>query len=556
FHVRLTTTNEAGSQVTDMDVQVARGDAPKIAFGRSALGPILLGEKVLLTGCVTTAASTNPTVSINWGDGTIDQATAPLITLLLNGVVQLPPGQKCLVQPGSPAGGGCTGDWSFVAAHTYSTRSEVGYPVSVTADDGDGQSATANAGTVGFLASELSGDFVVTNATSFNQGMPLFNEGETVKFEARFNADPARYGNTAEIDWGIFGIHTAFFKQCHPDGSGGVQCTIGQTLHASQVFWPKPATGLSVYTPTLTVRDSSGNIKFQKVVQVMIDNLNPTISGLTISPSPTAQGQLATLSGTVSSPDPNTPLAIKITWGGEHDGGIDTVNLPPGRGDRTFRSTHTYREWSTQPRLVSGYVYDDNYGFAARGAEIFVSNVPPSPRVDPVTVDQGSPFALGIVTGDPGLDPFRATIDWGDGSSLETKAYAPTTDPVLKSPTHTYAVPGTYDANVSLADGPAQPLGQHPASTTLTVNNVSPAVGAGAATGDGVAPLTVTGTITDPGTQDAFTGTVDWRDGSAPEPFTRPAGTTSFSLTHTYDQGGVYPVAVKVSDERGGASNE
>src|SRR5262249_1933912 len=114
----------------------------------------------------------------------------------------------------------------------------------------------------------------------------------------------------------------------------------------------------------------------------------------------------------------------------------------------------------------------------------------------------------------------------------------------------------TYDVNVSLADGPGQPLGQHTASTTVTVNNVSPVVELDSASGDRRTPLTVTGTITDPGTQDAFTGTVAWRGGSAPEPFTRPGGTTSFSLTHTYDQGGVYPVAVKVSDERGGASNE
>src|SRR5262249_16264337 len=161
-------------------------------------------------------------------------------------------------------------------------------------------------------------------------------------------------------------------------------------------------------------------------------------------------------------------------------------------------------EWSPFVRSVGVEVYDDSGGWGARGDDLFVTDVPPSPRMDPVTVDQGSPFALGIATGDPGLDPFRPTIDWGDGSSPAPQAYGPPTDPVLKSPTHTYAVPGTYDVTVSLDDGPGRPPGHHgigTASTTASVNNVSPAVELDPASGDRRTPLTVTGRITDPGTQ-------------------------------------------------------
>ena len=45
---------------------------------------------------------------------------------------------------------------------------------------------------------------------------------------------------------------------------------------------------------------------------------------------------------------------------------------------------------------------------------------------------------------------------------------------------------------------------------------------------------TLTGTITDPGTQDTFSLDVDWGDGSTPETFIYAAGTTGFSETHTY----------------------
>ena len=45
---------------------------------------------------------------------------------------------------------------------------------------------------------------------------------------------------------------------------------------------------------------------------------------------------------------------------------------------------------------------------------------------------------------------------------------------------------------------------------------------------------TLTGNITDPNANDTFTMTVDWGDGSPPQVFNYPAGTTSFIETHQY----------------------
>src|SRR6185295_4299429 len=45
---------------------------------------------------------------------------------------------------------------------------------------------------------------------------------------------------------------------------------------------------------------------------------------------------------------------------------------------------------------------------------------------------------------------------------------------------------------------------------------------------------TLSGSITDPDAGDAFTLTVDWGDGSQPQIFNYPAGTTSFIETHQY----------------------
>jgi hypothetical protein len=80
--------------------------------------------------------------------------------------------------------------------------------------------------------------------------------------------------------------------------------------------------------------------------------------------------------------------------------------------------------------------------------------------------------------------------------------------------------------NVSLLS--TQPL-------SVTVNNVAPTLSSVVVTPsideNGVA--TLSGTITDPGTQDSFSLTVNWSDG-VPQTYNLPAGSTSFSVSHQY----------------------
>jgi hypothetical protein len=71
----------------------------------------------------------------------------------------------------------------------------------------------------------------------------------------------------------------------------------------------------------------------------------------------------------------------------------------------------------------------------------------------------------------------------------------------------------------------------------------------------------LSGTITDPDTDDTFSLTVDWGDGST-QTFNYPAGTTSFSETHQYlddDPTGTtsdtYTINLTLSDNNGGGSD-
>src|SRR5262249_30462717 len=60
--------------------------------------------------------------------------------------------------------------------------------------------------------------------------------------------------------------------------------------------------------------------------------------------------------------------------------------------------------------------------------------------------------------------------------------------------------------------------------------------------------------FTDPGTQDTHTATVDWGDGTAPQPAIVAGG--AVDAEHAYADDGVYTVSVRVVDNDGGAGTD
>jgi hypothetical protein len=90
------------------------------------------------------------------------------------------------------------------------------------------------------------------------------------------------------------------------------------------------------------------------------------------------------------------------------------------------------------------------------------------------------------------------------------------------------------------------------ATFVLNVTNVVPVVGTVPnATLNVGATYTASGTFTDPGA-DAWTATVRWGDGSAPEVV--PLAGRNFSLTHIYTAGGSYTVTIDIADDDARAS--
>jgi hypothetical protein len=97
------------------------------------------------------------------------------------------------------------------------------------------------------------------------------------------------------------------------------------------------------------------------------------------------------------------------------------------------------------------------------------------------------------------------------------------------------------------------------ASTNVTVTNVAPTVGTinhNAPKPEG-SPVTISGTITDPGWQDPLTATIDWGDGTGGSlsptgavDHTRPNADFTYSgVTHAYGTDGVYAIKICAADD-------
>ena len=172
-----------------------------------------------------------------------------------------------------------------------------------------------------------------------------------------------------------------------------------------------------------------------------------------------------------------------------------------------------------------------------------------------VVTEASSLTATGTATNGHAGD--LVTLDWGDGSSSTLEV----ANDLTWRGTHTYADdagPGT--STTYLVEASAD--GYDGASRSVAVVNVVPLVVDLSATPTSVGETelaTLTGRITDPGTRDTHTVTVDWGDGTAAEDVT--VTNRAFTATHRYaddNPSGTASDAVTISvgvvDKDGGSS--
>jgi hypothetical protein len=237
--------------------------------------------------------------------------------------------------------------------------------------------------------------------------------------------------------------------------------------------------------------------------------------------------------------------------------------LPTGR-EYNDRLSYYEVEWNS----TANWWYMPNYGGGwmisrVQALEPYPSGRPLADAGGPYVVDEGTAVNFdGSGSSDAESDTiyYRWDVDYvGDWDSNLRKS--PSYDTFWSSSattSHTWNDDYSGDAILQIRADHLLDL----EAATVTVNNVAPNITLSGDTIDENGVATVNGTITDPGTEDTFSLTIDWGEGS-PETHSYAAGTTAFSLTHQYlddDPTGSlfdeYDVTVTVTDDDGGSDTE
>ncbi|MBW1788200.1 MAG: tandem-95 repeat protein, partial [Deltaproteobacteria bacterium] len=296
-------------------------------------------------------------------------------------------------------------------------------------------------------------------------------------------------------------------------------------------------------------------------IEVQPVNDAPEITSLVMDLIAIDENDTITLSGEFTDPDTNNTHTVMVNWG---DGTSTpaTVNQLTG----TFTAMHPYLDDNPtgtpqDSYTISATVTDDDTGSDSASTTVAVNNVVPVLALDAVSaiLENGVATLTGTIT-DPGtLDTFTLVVNWGDGSPVESFSYAAGTTSFNE--THQYldddpsgTASDIYTIDLTVTD---DDTGEGIASTSTNISNVAPVLSDVAATSANEnGTVTLTGTITDPGTLDTFTLDVDWGDGSPVESFNYVAGATSFSETHQYlddDPSGtpsdIYTIDLTVTDD-------
>jgi VCBS repeat-containing protein len=186
---------------------------------------------------------------------------------------------------------------------------------------------------------------------------------------------------------------------------------------------------------------------------------------------------------------------------------------------------------------------------ASQTFTITVNAVNDNPVIASVTnngpANEGSPATIKVTANDVDGDTLSYAFDCDNNGTFEVGPQA------ASSAQCTFNDEGTYRVTVKVTDGNG---GSATDSTSVVVNNVNPTIGALTTTGSGTACLgsnnvaTLSFSITDPGTSDTHSGTINWGDGT-----TTTFTGSSVTQQHSYSAG-TYNITVTASDNDGGTA--
>jgi hypothetical protein len=422
FPVSVTVADAGGSTATAGGTATV-ADAPLTATAQSLTateGTTFSGVVASFTDADPDAAAGDFTATIAWGDGSTSAGTVV-------------------------AGG--SGGFLVTGSHTYAEEGTQALSVLVT--DAGGSTATADDSAAVADASLTASDRNVsaTEGTSFSGVVASFTD-----------ADPAgAVGDyTATITWGD---GTSSAGSITSDGQGGF------LVSGSHAYTEEGS-----FAVGLTLTDVGGGTATAGGTATVADT-PLTASGSTLSA--TEGTAFSGVAASFTDANPHAPLGdfgATITWG---DGSTSAGTIAAAAGGGfTVSGSHTYADANTYPVGVT--ITDVGGSKATAAGSATVADAALRLTISPITPTAGVPFGGVVATlfdANPyaPVSDFRATLTWGDGSTVVATVTANGSGGFAISSNHTYTRPGSYLLSARLDD--VNGGNSATASATIAVSN-------------------------------------------------------------------------------------
>ena len=501
------TINDIGGSTTTAHSTINVSTAPTINASGTSVSST---EGLLFNGTVATFTDTNPNVTLNnlnatidWGDGS--QTSTGNITLN-------------------------NGTYSVQGSHTYAEEGNNTLTIHIT-DSNDNTTATA-------ISSDTTTDQAVTASTnSLNINATegtAFTSSSLLTFTDPAGAE-ALTDYSATINWG----------DGHSD-LGTITLSNGVFTVSDSHTYAEEGT----FNGTITLaHDTATNT---------VVTLNATVADQAVAPNTTllninaTEGTAFTSSSLLTFTDPAgaealTDYSATINWG---DGHSDLGTITLSNGVFTVSDSHTYAEEGTFNGTITLAHDTATNTVVTLNATVADQAVTASTTLLNINATEGTAFTSSSLltftdpAGAEALTDYSATINWGDGHS-DLGTITLSNGVFTVSDSHTYAEEGTFNGTITLAHDTATntvvTLNATVADQAVAPNTNSLNINATEGTAFTSSSLL---TFTDPAGAEAlsdYSATINWGDGHSDlGTITLSNGVFTVSDSHTYAEEGTF----------------
>ncbi len=245
--------------------------------------------------------------------------------------------------------------------------------------------------------------------SAFSTDKTTVTLGGTVTLNGTIVATNPNVVHTVRIDWGDGAAADTVTLP-----AGTVDFTLQHTYAKNPLI---ASDGVGTLTISGTVFDGVGFGTAS--VFVTVTSTKPTDLTATLTMASILEGGSTTLSGSLTDVSGVNGHAVRIDWG---DGSFSTVLLLPGVS--SYSAPHVYADNPKSGNYTIAVTATNDFGDStSASSEIAVANVAPQiPTISATpAANQDGVATLTAAIVDPGsADTFTFSIDWGDGSAIQT----------------------------------------------------------------------------------------------------------------------------------------